>query len=99
MLFGEVDEVKEGDEVRRTNRIAAIDVSEAMLGRVIDPLGNPIDGQGPIGGEKFAMPLERKAPSVIYREPVSEPVQTGIKAIDSMIPIRRGQRERVIADR
>ncbi len=99
VLFGEVDRVREGDEVRRTNRIASIDVAEEMLGRVIDPLGNPIDGQGPIGGEKFSMPLERKAPSVIFREPVSEPIQTGIKAIDSMIPIGRGQRELVIGDR
>jgi len=99
VLFGEVDEVKEGDEARRTRRIASIEVSEQMLGRVIDPLGQPQDGLGPIGGERFEMPLERKAPGVIYREPVSEPLQTGIKAIDSMIPIGRGQRELVIGDR
>ena len=99
VLFGGGDKVKEGDEVRRTERIASINVSEDMLGRVIDPLGNPIDGQGSFTGEQFEMPLERKAPSVIYREPVTEPLQTGIKAIDSMIPIGRGQRELVIGDR
>ncbi len=99
VLFGAVDKVKEGDEARRTKRIASIEVSEEMLGRVIDPLGNPVDGLGPIGGERLEMPLERKAPGVIYREPVSEPLQTGIKAIDSMIPIGRGQRELVIGDR
>jgi F-type H+-transporting ATPase subunit alpha len=99
VLFGGGDKVKEGDEVRRTERIASINVSEDMLGRVIDPLGNPIDGQGSFTGEQYEMPLERKAPSVIYREPVTEPLQTGIKAIDSMIPIGRGQRELVIGDR
>src|SRR6056297_2756080 len=99
VLFGEVDQVKEGDEARRTGRIASIQVSEEMLGRVIDPLGNPIDGKGPIGGEKLEMPLERKAPGVIYREPVTEPLQTGLKSVDSMIPIGRGQRELVIGDR
>ncbi len=99
VLFGDVDSVREGDEARRTRRIASIDVSEGMLGRVIDPLGNPIDGRGPITGEPFEMPLERKAPGVIYRQPVSEPLQTGVKAIDSMIPIGRGQRELVIGDR
>src|SRR5690554_4659618 len=99
VLFGDWDRVKEGDEARRTRRIASIPVSEGMLGRVIDPLGNPLDGKGPIGGETFAMPLERKAPGVIFREPVKEPLQTGIKAIDSMIPIGRGQRELVIGDR
>ncbi len=99
VLFGEVQAVKEGDEARRTKRIASIRVSEGMLGRVIDPLGEPLDGKGPIGGKIYEMPLERKAPSVIYREPVSEPLQTGIKAIDSMIPIGRGQRELVIGDR
>ncbi len=99
VLFGEVDEVREGDEARRTGRIASIQVSEEMLGRVIDPLGNPIDGKGPIGGEKLEMPLERKAPGVIYREPVTEPLQTGIKPIDAMIPVGRGQRELVIGDR
>ena len=99
VLFGEVQEVKEGDEARRTRRIASIQVSEGMLGRVIDPLGEPVDGKGPLTGETCEMPLERKAPSVIYREPVSQPLQTGIKAIDSMIPIGRGQRELVIGDR
>ncbi|AEN72244.1 ATP synthase subunit alpha [Rhodothermus marinus SG0.5JP17-172] len=99
VLFGEVDKVKEGDEARRTRRVASILVSEEMLGRVIDPLGNPLDGKGPIGGEKYEMPLERKAPGVIYREPVREPLQTGIKAIDAMIPIGRGQRELIIGDR
>ena len=99
VLFGDYEKVKEGDEARRTKRIASIEVSEEMLGRVIDPLGNPLDGRGPIGGRKFAMPLERKAPGVIYREPVKEPLQTGIKAIDAMIPIGRGQRELVIGDR
>ncbi|MEX0601409.1 MAG: F0F1 ATP synthase subunit alpha [Rhodothermales bacterium] len=99
VLFGNVDAVKEGDEARRTKRIASIEVSESMLGRVIDPLGVPVDGLGPLTGETYEMPLERKAPGVIYREPVSEPLQTGIKAIDSMIPIGRGQRELVIGDR
>ncbi len=99
VLFGSVEAVKEGDEVRRTRRIASISVGESMLGRVIEPLGTPIDGKGPLSGEMFAMPLERKAPGVIYREPVKEPLQTGIKAIDSMIPIGRGQRELVIGDR
>jgi F-type H+-transporting ATPase subunit alpha len=99
VLFGNAQSVKEGDEARRTERIASIQVSEGMLGRVIDPLGEPLDGKGPITGEKLEMPLERKAPSVIYREPVSEPLQTGLKAIDSMIPIGRGQRELVIGDR
>ncbi len=99
VLFGEADKVREGDEVRRTERIASINVSEEMLGRVVDPLGVAVDGKGPIGGERLEMPLERKAPGVIYREPVSEPLQTGIKAIDSMIPIGRGQRELVIGDR
>lgn len=99
VLFSNVNKVKEGDEARRTTRIASIRVSEEMLGRVIDPLGNPVDGEGPISGKKFEMPLERKAPGVIYREPVKEPLQTGIKAIDSMIPIGRGQRELVIGDR
>ena len=99
VLFGEVNSVKEGDEVRRTKRIASIDVSEQMLGRVVDALGRPMDGQGPIAGEKYEMPLERKAPGVLYREPVTEPLQTGIKAIDAMIPIGRGQRELVIGDR
>ncbi len=99
VLFGKVHQVKEGHEARRTRRIASIQVSEGMLGRVIDPLGEPMDGKGPITGETFEMPLERKAPNVLYREPVSEPLQTGIKAIDAMIPIGRGQRELVIGDR
>lgn len=99
VLFGEANSVKEGHEARRTGRIASIRVSESMLGRVIDPLGNPIDGKGPLTGETYEMPLERKAPGVIYREPVSEPLQTGLKAIDSMVPIGRGQRELVIGDR
>ncbi|MEM9664309.1 MAG: F0F1 ATP synthase subunit alpha [Bacteroidota bacterium] len=99
VLFGNASEVKEGDEARRTNRIASINVSEGMLGRVIDALGTPLDGKGPITEESFEMPLERKAPGVIYREPVTEPLQTGIKAIDAMIPIGRGQRELVIGDR
>ena len=99
VLFGQVNQVKEGDEVRRTEKIASIPVSEGMLGRVVDALGNPIDGSGPITGEAFDMPLERKAPGVVYREPVTEPLQTGIKAIDAMIPIGRGQRELVIGDR
>ena len=99
VLFGEVDTVKEGHEARRTNRIASIRVGEGMLGRVVDPLGNPLDGKGPISGELFEMPIERKAPGVIYREPVTEPLQTGIKAIDAMVPIGRGQRELVIGDR
>ncbi|TDI74252.1 MAG: F0F1 ATP synthase subunit alpha, partial [Bacteroidetes bacterium] len=99
VLFSEVNEVKEGDQVRRTKRIASVQVSEGVLGRVLDGLGRPMDGKGPISGEMLEMPLERKAPSVIYREPVTEPLQTGIKAIDSMIPIGRGQRELVIGDR
>jgi len=99
ILFGDVDAVSEGDEARRTGRIASVGVTEEMLGRVIDPLGRPLDGEGPIGGDKTVLPLERKAPGVIYRQPVEEPVQTGIKAIDSMIPIGRGQRELVIGDR
>ncbi len=99
VLFGDVHEVKEGDEVRRTKRIASIEVGEGMIGRVVDGLGRPLDGQGPLGGDLYEMPIERKAPGVIYREPVKEPLQTGIKAIDSMIPIGRGQRELVIGDR
>ncbi len=99
VLFGEADSVKEGHEARRTGRIASIKVGEGMLGRVVDPLGNPLDGKGPIAGELYEMPIERKAPGVIYREPVTEPLQTGIKAIDAMVPIGRGQRELVIGDR
>ena len=99
VLMGPTDLLKEGMVVRRTGRIASIGVNDNMLGRVVDPLGNPLDGLGPIEGEKVDMPLERKAPGVIYRQPVSEPLQTGIKAIDAMIPIGRGQRELIIGDR
>ncbi len=99
VLLGPGDGIKEGSTVRRTNRIASIHVGEEMVGRVVNPLGEPIDGKGPIGGKKYEMPLERKAPGVIYRQPVNEPLQTGIKAIDSMIPIGRGQRELIIGDR
>ncbi len=99
VLMGESQEIKEGDNVRRTGNIASIKVGEGLVGRVINTLGDPIDGKGPITGELYEMPLERKAPGVIYREPVKEPLQTGIKAIDAMIPIGRGQRELVIGDR
>ena len=99
VLMGPGDGIKEGSTVRRTRRIASIQVSEEFLGRVINPLGEPIDGRGPVGGTKYEMPLDRKAPGVIYRRPVHEPLQTGIKAIDSMIPIGRGQRELIIGDR
>jgi F-type H+/Na+-transporting ATPase subunit alpha len=99
VLLGPSKGIKEGDVVKRTNRIASINVGEGMLGRVVDTLGNPIDGKGPIAGETFEMPIERKAPGVIYRQPVNEPLQTGIKAIDSMIPVGRGQRELIIGDR
>ena len=98
-LLGESKKVKEGDTVKRTQRISSIRVGEGMLGRVVDTLGNPIDGKGPISGELYEMPLERKAPGVIFRQPVNEPLQTGIVAIDSMIPIGRGQRELIIGDR
>jgi F-type H+-transporting ATPase subunit alpha len=99
ILFGSVDAVSEGDEARRTGEIASVGVNENMLGRVIDPLGRPLDGQGPIEGDTMTLPLERKAPGVIYRQPVEDPLQTGIKAIDSMIPIGRGQRELIVGDR
>lgn len=99
VLLGAYDEVKEGDTVRRTKKIASINVGEGMLGRVVNTLGLPVDGKGPIAGTTYEMPLERKAPGVIYRQPVNEPLQTGIKAIDAMIPIGRGQRELVIGDR
>lgn len=99
VLLGPTDQIKEGMIVKRTNRIASINVGESMLGRVIDPLGVPLDGRGEIGGELFEMPLERKAPGVIFRQPVTEPLQTGLKAIDAMIPIGRGQRELIIGDR
>ena len=98
-LLGESKLVKEGDTVRRTNRISSIRVGEGLLGRVVDTLGNPIDGKGPITGELYEMPLERKAPGVIYRQPVNEPLQTGIVAVESMIPVGRGQRELIIGDR
>lgn len=99
VLLGSSEGIKEGQTVRRTGRIASILVSDEMIGRVINPLGEPIDGGAPIGGEKFEMPLDRKAPGVIYRQPVNEPLQTGLKAIDSMVPIGRGQRELIIGDR
>ena len=99
VLLGPTDEVKEGMTVRRTGRIASINVGEKMLGRVVDPLGVPLDGLGNIEGDLTQMPLERKAPGVIYRQPVTEPLQTGLKAIDAMIPIGRGQRELIIGDR
>lgn len=99
VLLGPTDQVKEGDTVKRTGRIASIQVGENMIGRVIDPLGNPIDGKGEITGASCEMPLERKAPGVIFRQPVNEPLQTGIKAVDAMIPIGRGQRELIIGDR
>ncbi|HEX3935740.1 MAG TPA: F0F1 ATP synthase subunit alpha [Puia sp.] len=99
VLMGDSGDIKEGATVRRTGKIASINVGEGMLGRVVNTLGEPIDGKGPIAGEKYEMPLERKAPGVIFREPVKEPLQTGIKAIDAMIPIGRGQRELIIGDR
>ena len=99
VLMGPTDHVKEGMVVRRTGRIASIGVCDKLLGRVVDPLGAPLDGLGPIDGDKIDMPLERKAPGVIFRQPVSEPLQTGLKAIDAMIPIGRGQRELIIGDR
>ncbi|MEL6917807.1 MAG: F0F1 ATP synthase subunit alpha [Bacteroidota bacterium] len=99
VLLGPSKEVKEGATVKRTQRIASINVGEGIVGRVVDTLGNPIDGKGAISGEVYEMPLERKAPGVIFREPVTEPLQTGIKSIDAMIPVGRGQRELVIGDR
>lgn len=99
VLLGPSKGIKEGDIVKRTKRIASINVGEGMLGRVVDTLGNPIDGKGPIQGDTYEMPIERKAPGVIYRQPVNEPLQTGIKAIDAMIPVGRGQRELIIGDR
>lgn len=99
VLLGESKKIKEGDTAKRTGRIASLKVGEGMLGRVVDTLGNPIDGKGAIEGDLFEMPLERKAPGVIFRQPVNEPLQTGIVAIDSMIPVGRGQRELVIGDR
>jgi F-type H+-transporting ATPase subunit alpha len=99
VLLGSSGEIKEGDTIKRTKKIASIKVGEGMLGRVVNTMGEPIDGKGPILGETYEMPIERKAPGVIYRQPVNEPLQTGIKAIDAMIPIGRGQRELVIGDR
>jgi F-type H+-transporting ATPase subunit alpha len=99
VLLGEPGDINEGDSVKRTKRIASLKVGEGMLGRVVNTLGEPIDGKGPIQGETYEMPLERKAPGVIFRQPVNEPLQTGIKAIDAMIPIGRGQRELIIGDR
>ena len=99
VLLGPSKDVREGSVVKRTERIASINVGEGIVGRVVDTLGSPIDGKGDIEGETFQMPLERKAPGVIYRQPVSEPMQTGIKSIDAMVPVGRGQRELVIGDR
>ena len=99
VLMGSSGEIKEGDKVKRTGKIASIKAGHGLLGRVINTLGEPVDGKGPIPGDLFEMPLERKAPGVLFREPVTEPLQTGIKAIDAMIPIGRGQRELIIGDR
>jgi F-type H+-transporting ATPase subunit alpha len=99
VLLGPSIGVKEGDTVKRTQRIASINVGEGVVGRVLNTLGQPIDGKGPIEGEVFEMPLERKAPGVVFRQPVNEPLQTGIKSIDAMIPVGRGQRELIIGDR
>ena len=99
VLLGGIDDINEGDKVKRTRKIASIKVGEGLLGRVINTLGEPIDGKGAVEGKLYDMPLERKAPGVIYRQPVSEPLQTGIKPIDAMIPIGRGQRELIIGDR
>ena len=99
VLLGRSSGVKEGDTVKRLNRIASVNVGEGMVGRVVDTLGNPIDGKGPIEGTLYEMPIERKAPGVIFRQPVDEPLQTGIKSVDAMIPVGRGQRELIIGDR
>ncbi|WP_417362633.1 F0F1 ATP synthase subunit alpha [Galbibacter sp.] len=99
VILGPSKDIREGDTVKRTQRIASIQVGEKMVGRVVNTLGQPIDGKGPIGGELYEMPLERKAPGVIFRQPVTEPLQTGIKSVDAMIPVGRGQRELVIGDR
>jgi F-type H+-transporting ATPase subunit alpha len=99
VLLGSSEKIKEGDQVKRTNKIASIHVGEGLLGRVINTLGQPLDGKGPITGLLYELPLERKAPGVVFRQPVNEPLQTGIKAIDAMIPIGRGQRELIIGDR
>src|SRR5665647_1676268 len=99
VLLGTTSQVKEGFTVKRTKRVASIMVGEGMLGRVINPLGEPLDGKGKVSGEMLEMPLERKAPGVIFRQPVNQPLQTGLKAVDAMIPIGRGQRELIIGDR
>ena len=99
VLLGPSTGIREGSNVKRTQRIASLKVGEEVVGRVLDTLGNPIDGKGPIGGTLYELPIERKAPGVIFRQPVTEPLQTGIKAIDAMIPVGRGQRELVIGDR
>src|SRR6266550_1096072 len=99
VLMGESGDIKEGSKVRRTGKIASINVGEGMVGRVVNTLGEPIDGKGPLKGDVFEMPFERKAPGVIFRQPVTEPLQTGLKPIDAMIPIGRGQRELIIGDR
>ncbi len=99
VILGSSSSIKEGDTAKRLGRIASINVGEGIVGRVVDTLGNPIDGKGPILGEMFEMPIERKAPGVVFRQPVNEPLQTGIKAVDAMIPIGRGQRELIIGDR
>jgi len=99
VLFGKSTEINEGETVKRTNKIASLKIGDGISGRVVNTLGKPIDGKGPIDGETYDMPIERKAPGVIYREPVSEPLQTGIKSIDAMVPVGRGQRELVIGDR
>jgi F-type H+-transporting ATPase subunit alpha len=99
VLLGPSGDICEGATVRRTGKIASINAGEGLLGRVVDAMGNPIDGKGPIQGQTYEMPMERKAPGVIFRQPVNEPLQTGIKAIDAMIPIGRGQRELIIGDR
>ncbi|MBN2638342.1 MAG: F0F1 ATP synthase subunit alpha [Bacteroidales bacterium] len=99
VLLGDAEDINEGDKVKRTGQIASVGAGEGLLGRVINTLGEPLDGKGPIEGERFEMPLERKAPGVIFRQPVNEPLQTGVKAIDAMIPIGRGQRELIIGDR
>ena len=99
VLLGKSSRVKEGDTVRRLGKIASVEVGEGIVGRVVNTLGHPIDGKGPIQGDLHNMPIERKAPGVIFRQPVNEPLQTGIKAVDSMIPIGRGQRELIIGDR
>ncbi|MFA6352400.1 MAG: F0F1 ATP synthase subunit alpha, partial [Bacteroidales bacterium] len=99
VLLGPSSGIREGDQVKRTRKIASIPVGEGLLGRVINTIGQPLDGKGPIEGDLVDLPLERKAPGVIYRQPVKTPLQTGIKAIDAMIPIGRGQRELIIGDR